>query len=418
MKLQTKIVDSQRNEINYIIEAVLNHSRAAKTNVNIRVNNKIVGSMQYSIEKDHVFIHLMFNTSPREARYKYVGTALFEYAFRISLANGKEGRIQLNSVDTSAAAYFKMGLRRLNIYWSTLFLYDASLIRHLQRKLSEQTNDLSEKTAKLLEEAKQVIEAKRDNFFYLGVKISTAAILGKAYDEVSFTDMLIHGEYSDINIFLEKTLKTLKPDTDKCLRHIEITEPNGTTRLIDATGTMYLPANMIEQKRSQFTCLAPIGTNQRIDYVDALELLKDPTLIALFQSLKLDPTNAVEIENKIPTNDPRRAILLSETGLEMMNQNFISAYYISVYFHSLDATRTLISANGLLAFQKQYIQHIDHYIALSTKLRSQILSDTGIQAFQAGEITLSSAGLVDKAGNAVTDLDLLHSSQIPTITFQ
>jgi len=147
MKLTTQILDSNGTPINY---EITESNEGDYFTANVLIADKIVGHMFYSMAETYLHIRRMDNFTskdndnqndihPPSKKYKHVGTALFEYAFRKSLENERGGNVELEARGNSAAAYWNMGLRRKNFSKATLdkllFQYSSNPIAKIKQEI-------------------------------------------------------------------------------------------------------------------------------------------------------------------------------------------------------------------------------------------------------------------------------------------
>ena len=115
--LTTQILNSQRKFVEYdITKEICDTFFGLRTFVHVAVAGRKVGYMAFSLEKKNIFIHKMINFSIQtDNPLKHIGLLLVEYAFKVSLKKGKNGRIELTALDKSPAAFFRLGFRKKNI---------------------------------------------------------------------------------------------------------------------------------------------------------------------------------------------------------------------------------------------------------------------------------------------------------------
>lgn len=339
MRLSTLLLDSKDNSVCFTLSKQnFDTIFGPRTSIDIHVGGRLIGSMQYSIGANHLYIHGMENyTVNSELRFKHVGKVLFEYAFHKSLKWGCNGKVELYAIDTSPAAYYKMGFRKKGF---------AAV--NLQKLLSSYLKTRSS----------QDKEAILNDTFYKFLKEDAARNLNKSLEDISFEDAIQHGLYSPENLtFAEQLSRKKQLNEAGCL---------------SMTGIMYLPIEIIEEKKKGFLRFIPTGSHMFFSHSYAESQLKSDQLKQLLKSKKIDSSNAVELEAKITESDPRWSILLSPIGLKMMRRNYISAWYICVYFN-FRVAQAIISANGLDAFEKGHIPHISQLCSLNSGLIAKTL---------------------------------------------
>ncbi len=222
MKLSTKICDSQGNQINYVVEESSGNTVfGLRTEVRIEIDNKIVGFLAYSIQDYYLYIHRMDNFSVNSKDpIKHIGSLLFEYAFHKSLEAGKAGKIELDAIDSSAAAYYRMGLRK-----------KSNASRWME-------NIIEEYNANPSSEIKNKILA---HDFYDRLKYIAAKKLNKQENTLSFQEVIDEGIYSEFNEPFAKELdNNNKLNKDDCCR-------------LCMTGDMYLPSEIIKSKKGKIS---------------------------------------------------------------------------------------------------------------------------------------------------------------------
>lgn len=366
-RLKTPILDSAEKPINYRI-LVLDA-------VTVTFAGKVIGRMRFSNKKDHIYIHRIDNyTSDQEKPFKGVGSLLFEYAFRNSIKNGHDGKVELNAIAAAPAAYYKMGFRKKS---ATAIGLGELISEYLQ---APKEDEKDKKKNEILE-----------NYYFKKLMENAAVNLKKDIADISFIEAIKHGVTDaltdNINQEFEKFLAENKKVT------------TGDCYCLNMQGMMYLPADKIELlKRKFLDSIIPIGSNLFWSKDHAKKNLTIPVLKELVENGKLSSSNAVEIECKMRCSDPRLEILLSPLGLEMMKRNHISGWYIGVYF-GLDYTKAVISPEVLNAFEKSFIT-INQLVNLQIAIGIQLLSPFGLQALYDGEIMISNGfSVMDKQGN-------------------
>ena len=372
MRLTTRILDDQGEPISYYLTKFSGETLfGRRTDVKLYVNGKCVGFMKFSIQEDCLYIHRMYNYTVDSIKpYKHIGYLLFEYAFHKSIKAGKGGNIELDAIDASPAAYYRMGLRKQGSARERL----KPLIAKYWAVPSTQAQE----------------EIEKHNFYKL-LKIDAAENLKKDIDVISFEEALKYGMYSSRNALFEIELGKKKPLTKSdCI-------------CLSMHGMMYLPPEIIEQKKIEFARFVPIGSNLFFSQTTAEARLQNGRLKELVKAGKLDPSNAVEIEAKLTATDPILDVLLSPIGLKMMKRNWISGWYIGVYFADLATVQAIISEHGVAAFELGYVKNINVILNMSNGIRKLILSEQGIQALKSGEIVIAETGYIvkDKHGKPV-----------------
>lgn len=379
MRLTTKIQTSTNQPVNYKI-----HKRSGetfvgpRTDVKVFVNGNEIGYMQYSIQKDCLYIHRMDNRSINsKAPFKHVGSLLMEYAFHKSIQAGKEGRIELDAIKNSPPAYFQMGLRKkgTGVMW-------------LQEKIADYQATKSPAIKREIEE----------NVFYQTLKKDAeAAARKKGLTSLSFEQVLEYGEYSAWNDEFAERIAKARASGEK------LTETDSLQCYMH--GIMYLPPETIVAKKLEFCQFKPIGSNWFFSAEYARSKLKNPRLIELVNNGKLDSSNAVEIDAKLSDNpklEPLVGLLLSPLGLKMMRKNYISGWFAIIYF-TKDSLTPIISANGLKLFENNYIQSMSQLVNLHPSYYPKLFSDAGLRAFESGEVLMSETGYLKDSNGTFLD---------------
>lgn len=172
MRLNTKILDAKGEAVPYTLETTpYNPKRPADpVDVTIMADVGALGWMRYSVYTDDGFVQIrrMENTSS----FRHVGTALFECAFRKSIEVGMGGRVQLDAIEVSPGAYFKMGFRKKTL--AANFLH-----RSIQKYLSALT-------------AKNKNNVLSDSF-YPRLVAEAARNLSKPERDITFKEAIHHG---------------------------------------------------------------------------------------------------------------------------------------------------------------------------------------------------------------------------------
>lgn len=173
--------------------------------------------------------------------------------------------------------------------------------------------------------------------------------------------------------------------------------------------------NIDEVKNSlngELPTFTPIGGNWFFGIESALCRLKNPKIRSLVKQGKLDSSNAIEIEAKMCPTDPRLEFLLSDIGLQMMKENYISGYCIGVYFHNLKDLEALISLNGLTAFEEGLCSSVEKLLKLPAQAISYLFTQ-GFQDFRIGNIRISESGMTlrDRQGQIIDIEGLLHNNR-------
>ncbi|QLZ68251.1 hypothetical protein FOLKNPGA_01029 [Legionella sp. PC1000] len=379
MPLTTQIRTSSNQPVNYRIHKFSGETLLGpRTEVRVFVNGKEIGYMKYSIQENCLYIHRMDNyTINSDAPYKYVGSLLFEYAFHKSIQAGKDGRIELDAIDNSPAAYFHMGLRKkgTGAMW-------------LHKKISEYQITKSPAIKR---------EIEKDSF-YQSLKIDAETFTRKkGLTSLSFEEILKYGDYSAQNDEFANRIANAKSsgkkltnlDSLQCYMH----------------GIMYLPPEIIAAKKLELCQFKPIGSNTFFSKDCARARVKNSTLIELVNSGKLDSSNAVEIDAKLSDNpklQPLVNLLVSPRGLKMMKKNYISGWFAIIYFNK-SSLEHIISANGLKLFENNYINSMRQLTNLHPSYYPKLFSDSGLKAFESGELLMSEAGYLKDAQEEFLD---------------
>jgi hypothetical protein len=366
MRLTTSILNADGNRVNCkITESQEDHY----TKVEVWVSGDRVGLLLYTIDPAFLHIRRMDNffsgdndnrndATPPAKKFRHVGSLLFEYAFRKSVEAGKGGAIELEARNNSAAAYWVMGLRTKSFSKAALdnLLFQYSL----------------NNSPKLKQEI-------QNHGWYPDLCQNAARKLAKEPTQVSFQEVIRYGFYATVNDEFEQFLAPGKHvSSDDCYRFY-------------MQGVMCLPPDTIEALKQKFQTFIPIGSGLFFGYGSTTKVSYS-SLQKLVQDTKLDLPNAVEIEAKISENSPRLPILLSKMGLEMMERNYVSGWYVGVYIHDLGDLKALISPNGLTAFEKGYIKSSDQLTQLPVGMLTKVLSDAGLEAFKRGDLFISDTG--------------------------
>lgn len=114
---KTPVLDPKNNPVYYKIYQISSSDRLGYPNqVQLEIDGTVVGTMKYSFYKDCVWINRIDNhySVVLNDHYHHISYAFLDYAFKLSLAAGKGGRIKLYSILKSAPAYFKWGMRKEN----------------------------------------------------------------------------------------------------------------------------------------------------------------------------------------------------------------------------------------------------------------------------------------------------------------
>ena len=375
MRLTTKIRTSTNQPVNYVIRKYSGETFSGpRTDVKVFVNGKEIGYMQYSIQENCLYIHRMNNYSIHaDAPFKQVGSLLMEYAFHKSIQAGKEGRIELDAIKNSPPAYFHMGLRKkgTGVMW-------------LQKEIADYMATKSPTIKRKIEESVFYQTLKKD---------AEAAARKKGLTSLSFEQVLEYGEYSAWNDEFAERIAKARASGEK------LTETDSLECYMH--GIMYLPPETIVAKKLEFCQFKPIGSNWFFSTEYARSKLKNPRLIELVNNGKLDSSNAVEINAKLSDNpklEPLVELLLSPIGLKMMRKNYISGWFAIIYF-TKDSLAHVISANGLKLFENNSIQSMSQLVNLHPSYYPKLFSDTGVRAFDSGEVVMSETGyLKDSQG--------------------
>lgn len=399
MRLKTKVVNSENKPVRYRMIEIKNEYYHF---VDLIIDGKKIGFMRYSLEDDHLYINRMDNFSEgNERSYKQVGTALFEYAFRKSIEAGKEGRIELSAIEASPAAYYKMGLRKK-------CSSDGQADQQLRHYRSQPTPALkatiqnSSSYAGMRENAVLIIFPELYEKY--GYSCYGVPEFEQKKNSLTFEQIIACDFISFRNQGFEQILKQGKRlDKIDCFR-------------AEINGLMYLPPETVAKKRQEFSqSNVPIGGNLFFSREHALANLTNERLKELVEQGKLDPSNAVEIAAKMQAQDPRLVFLLSDLGLKMLKENYISGWFIAVYFHSLASVRAIISENAWQTFEESLVEDIEQFVGLDPKAVCLILSDQGLQALREARIIPISghSGFKDLEGNYLDSSRLSHILGVP-----
>ncbi|XVN43167.1 MAG: hypothetical protein RCG15_02480 [Candidatus Rickettsia vulgarisii] len=153
---------------------------------------------------------------------------------------------------------------------------------------------------------------------------ASGAYLKKDLSKITFEEAIEYGRYSSDNDKFELLLQENKHLTDSdCYEH--------DMRSI----TMYLPKKKIVENIFKFSIdnFCPIGSNTIVDE----NLISNDRLKALVDKEKLDPSNAFEIQSKIKRSNITESdldMILSPEGLELMNRNYVSGWYMVVWLQN------------------------------------------------------------------------------------
>jgi hypothetical protein len=251
--------------------------------------------------------------------------------------------------------------------------------------------------------------AIQDSSLYPKLIKNAATNLNKAVSTISFDEAIQHGLTDAI------TDKANQEFGEFLAKNKVVTELDCYT--FSMQGMMYLPAESIKSLKNKFLeSRTPIGSNTFFSTECAMKTVENSALKALVLQKKLSPSNAIEIERKMTSKDPRLEFLLSPIGLEMMERNHISGWYIGVYFQDIDYVKLIISEESLNAFQKSFIK-MKQLATLAPAFGMQLLSSFGLQALYDGEISISEfdsclydkACIKDKAGNIFSSAEDLRA---------
>ncbi|KTC86847.1 hypothetical protein [Legionella brunensis] len=381
MRLTTKILTATNQPVNHKIHKYSGETLLGpRTEVKVFVNDKQVGYMKYSIQENCLYIHRMDNYSIHsDAPFKHVGTLLFEYAFHKSIQAGKEGRLELDAIANSPAAYFHMGLRKKGI--GAIWLY---------KKISDYQVAKSPFIKREIEE---------DCFYQTLKKDAEAVGRKKGLTSLSFEEVLEYGSYSAWNDDFAERIAKAKISGEK------LTEVDSLQCYMH--GIMYLPPEMIAAKKLELCQFKPIGSNLFFSAEYARSRLKNPRLIELVNNGKLDSSNAVEIDAKLSDNTklaPLVDLLLSPLGLKMMRKNYISGWFAIIYFNK-SSLEHVISTNGLKLFEHNYIKSMSQLVNLHPSFYPKLFSDIGLKALERGELLMSETGyLKDSSGEPLDSI--------------
>lgn len=373
MKLKTEIQDSDGSEINYRVSHRTSWNDLCNITIHIvelTTRGLKLGYMTYSIQQNYLYIHRMNNlTVDFQRPFKYVGTALFEYAFRQSIQAGKDGRIELDAIEKSPGAYFRMGFRKKCGLASCV---QSSIITYSRGKTEQTKND--------------VLQHK----YYRQLKQNTQNFLKKQHP--SFVEIITYGLLDEKNLLVkEKIQKRERLTHEECF---------------SLTGPLYLPPYMIEKKRREFASKAPAGShfffNRNKKF--ATEHIRNNTILALMHEGKIDPTNAVDIDNKFNPNDARLQHLLSPVGLKMIKENYLSAWWIGAHVFDVEYVKLLTSENAHQFFKEGFARDISKFKLTFTEA-ALILNEHGLKAFRNGILQISRYGhfVYDKKGNKLDE---------------
>jgi hypothetical protein len=332
-RINTRIIDSEGEHIafntsdtSYGIE-----QRIFK----ISIGNNTIGEVKYSFEPRCCWIHRMDNYTVNSniQKLRHVGTALFEFVFKQSLYYGREGRVELFSIEMGGPAYFKMGFRKKN---SPAILLERSLDLYYKNPTNETKNAII--TSEYYRE------------------LETAAFLNKQSSH-SFDNIIEYGSYDPFNHNIAELIKSRN--------HFTISDAYCDLRLVGTV--MYLPEDQIKKIKNCFLNFCPIGSNITFTKEYAFKVLKSDILKDLIETDQIDPSNAVELEAKINIKTKEFNLLTSKIGLEMLRRNYISCWYVGVYFN-YESAEKLLSQNTLNSFKNGTIKNIGQIIHNRVKL--------------------------------------------------
>jgi hypothetical protein len=194
-----------------------------------------LGNMEYLMWDDHVYIHTMRNTS----NYRHVGTFLHEYAFRQSVANGKQGNVRLHAIDSSHYFHFMNGFRPYPVTEETTS-FKLEQIEELQFAREAYLANPQNKTAE-----KKIWEVIRKNHLEETLKQNTQAKLARpSTAPVTTSEMMQHGFF--------KT-KCLTQEWEEKFAAMPKDKKKDTSMW--ARCDMYYPLAAILQKKAQFGLL-------------------------------------------------------------------------------------------------------------------------------------------------------------------
>lgn len=224
MTLTTKITDSSNIQVSYSLKAT-RIENSNRISVTLRINDKIAGSMEISPTPYSVYIHRINNySSDWENPLKHVGTLLFEYAFKTSLKWERQGRVELQSVGNSAAAFVLMGFKTRTL--------EANYLRD---KIYIYYNDPTPENK----------NAIIDHPSYNGLLKEAASTLKKSSRNVTFDQAISDGLYPhDAHLEFEKKINDFKKRNKKI--------NNADLAGSGMGGMMFLPEETITALKQKF----------------------------------------------------------------------------------------------------------------------------------------------------------------------
>ncbi|MDR0774291.1 MAG: hypothetical protein LBE72_03145 [Rickettsia sp.] len=185
------------------------------------------------------------------------------YILGISLALGKNGNIELDPVNASSPAYYKMGFRKKS---EAFHILEQKIHEYKANKNSVNENEIT-----------------KEAYWYKELKQEAAVYLKKNVDHITFDEALEYGKYSS--------------DNDKFGEFIQgnkhLTSDDCCTHRMEAY-RMYLPKENIEENILKFRIDPPSLIDLSYDDHTCTKLL-DGKLTKLVEGATLDHTNVKEI---------------------------------------------------------------------------------------------------------------------------
>lgn len=147
----------------------------------------VVGQISLVLKDDYVFINWL--EAKLSGKYQRIGTALHEFAIRLSFENGLDGHVQLEAQKGSAGFHFKMGYRFLKERSLNLRQKDYDILEPLGKKyLTHPSVELEQ-------------EIRNHSLF---PKLEQAATKKLKRDPTDFKELVEKGLYTDPNPSLYK----------------------------------------------------------------------------------------------------------------------------------------------------------------------------------------------------------------------
>lgn len=222
----SRIVDSSGTAIPYRVKVSDNFYDNRNKSIELYANDLQIGKMRYTLWSESVYIDRMDNlTLSSKVPLKYVGTLLFEHAFRESMKAGRGGRIELIAVGNAPLTYVKWGFIKKSepANWMKQCILDYQHANEKDKPLKAEQLSLHPCYAKLLAIASENSDKNPENL---------------CLDEI-----IAYGQIDPYNQIFKQILE----ESGKHVDHFQM-----KNQVKQMTGMMFLPEEKISHFQKQF----------------------------------------------------------------------------------------------------------------------------------------------------------------------